>query len=96
MKDYKKSSNQRRNEWIRSRIPKPIEPHLRLEVWVSLPVNPNNNKRGNLDCEPQVEVKLRKFEAEHTNNFLILNNQEIRYERKGDWLKNKWEKKLKE
>ena len=93
MKDYKKSSNQRRNERIRLSSKK-IDPNLKLETWLALPIDENN--QINFDSIPKAEVKLRKFEAEHTNNFLELNNQPTRYARKSEWLRNKWEKKLKE
>ena len=93
MNRYKKSRNTRRNEWIRSR-PKPLAGIHKMDVWVALPISSTNNERGDLDAQPSMEVELRKQEADHTNYFLIHNNQSIRYEKKSDWIKNKWRKKL--
>jgi len=97
---YKKTANNRRNayrrwsRWHPSRR-KPLLGIHKMDVWVALPVSPTDNERGDLDAQPSMEVELRKQEADHTNYFLIHNNQSIRYEKKSDWLKNKWEKRLK-
>jgi hypothetical protein len=96
MKDYKKSSNQRRNERIRMRIPSPMPNHLKMDTWVALPVDEENIMRGDLNKPYTIETDLRKQEAEYTNMFLVEHNQNIRYERKKDWIKNKWEKRLNE
>ena len=93
MKDYKKSSNQRRNERIRMRIPPPMPKHLKMDTWVSLPVDKDNLTRGDLNKPFLLETQLRRQEADYTNNFLIEHNQNIRYEKKSEWLRNKWEKR---
>ena len=88
MNRYKKSSNQRRNERIRCRInKKKIDPSLKLETWIALPIDENN--KINLNSNPMSEAQLRRFEAEHTNNFLELNGQPIRYVRKSELEKKK-------
>tara|TARA_R110002051_G_C8424051_1_gene452374 strand:+ start:164 stop:460 length:297 start_codon:yes stop_codon:yes gene_type:complete len=96
MKDYKKSSNQRRNERIRARIDPPMPTHLRMDKWVALPVDDENPMRGDLNNPYTIETELRQQEADYTNQFLIECNQNIRYEKKSKWLKNKWEKRLNE
>ena len=58
--------------------------------------NKDNRLKGDLDKPYSVEAELRQQEAQYTNNFLIEHDQGIRYEKKSDWLKNKWEKRLKE
>ena len=95
MNRYKKSANTRRNEWIRSRIKKPLIGELVMSTWVCLPVHPTDFLRGDLDAEPLFEVELRKQEADATNYFLIHNSQETRYEKKSEWVSHKWKKKLK-
>jgi len=95
MNRYKKSANTRRNEWIRSRA-KIVPDELRMSTWVLLPACPLDNSRGDLNAVPQAEVELRKQEADYTNYFLIQNSQPQRYEKKSDWINNKWRKKLKD
>ena len=95
MNRYKKSANTRRNEWIRSR-PKPMPDELKMHTWVSLPVSEVDNTRGDLNKEPLLEVELRKQEADYTNKFLILNNQPQRYEKKSEWINQKWRNKFEE
>ncbi len=93
MKDYKKSSVTRRNEWFR-RMPKRLEGHLQMFMWVCLPVSLRDNERGDLDAQPLGELELRKQEADFTNYFLIENGQPQRYEKKSEWLNHKWKKKF--
>jgi hypothetical protein len=92
MNRYKKSSNQRRNERIRGKInKKKINPSLKLEIWVALPIDEYN--KINFNSNPISEVSLRKQEVDYTNNFLELNNQQIRYVKKSDWKIRKNENK---
>ena len=89
---YKKTANNRKNELRRLRPP-PLADCFKLDTWVMLPVDPNND-RGDLNAQPTLEVELRRQEADFTNDFLIEHNQPQRYEKKSDWLINKWKKKL--
>ena len=67
--------------------------HLKMETWVSLPVDHENPSRGDLNKPFLLEAQLRRQEVDYTNKFLIEHNQNIRYEKKSDWIRNKWEKK---
>ena len=69
---------------------------LKMDVWVCLPVDPDNIVKGDLNQPYTMETELRQQEAEYTNNFLLEHNQNIRYEKKSSWLKNKWSKRLSE
>jgi hypothetical protein len=64
-----------------------------MDTWVSLPVDKDNLTRGDLNKPFLLETQLRRQEADYTNNFLIEHNQNIRYEKKSEWLRNKWEKR---
>ena len=89
---YKKTSNQRRNERIRNR-PKEIPYEFRMFEWVALPVDPNNNDRGDLSAQPKFKIKSRKIEIDNINYFAIQNNQNLRYEKESTWITYKWTKK---
>ena len=78
------------------RIPPPMPKHLKMEAWVALPVDSENIMRGDLNQPYTIETNLRQQEAEYTNKFLIEHNQNIRYEKKSDWIRNKWKKRLNE